>query len=262
MMNIDFQTDRMIIVVYPRLTGGKFLTNCLGLSRDAVLQDKWLALRQLGNKLDPGDKYNLIMDRLGKVGPSWNDLNLGCTQYFNSNLEEDHDLLIFPPMVQSVTDRGWYAFKLGHFYSEFDRYRLIWPNAQIIKLVNYQNFIMTYRKNEKSNRAQKYWNDVKNDDWPDRPPDSLDEYNQLSEKTRQELEILFEDEFRQTYLTDFADVDSTATWNCDWYLSAEDTVESVRNFYKLFNLRDFNPDWITNYWRLWTETMLRLDNIQ
>ena len=55
-MTIDFNTNNIVIVFYPRFAGGKFLINCLGLSDDAVFQNAKLAENQLNGKFTIDNK--------------------------------------------------------------------------------------------------------------------------------------------------------------------------------------------------------------
>jgi len=57
-MKINFQTPNLIMAVYPGGAGGKFLLNCIGVSKQGLLQDYKLTVAQLGNLLLSEDKKN------------------------------------------------------------------------------------------------------------------------------------------------------------------------------------------------------------
>jgi len=82
MEDINFSTKNLIIFLYPAGTGGKFLINCCGLSKHAVLQDKDLAESDLNGNLLSIDKFSILKQRLAKVKNKWTDLDLGCQQLF------------------------------------------------------------------------------------------------------------------------------------------------------------------------------------
>ena len=42
-MTVNFQTDKLIIMKYPPYAGGKFISNCLALSKHAVVQNEFIA---------------------------------------------------------------------------------------------------------------------------------------------------------------------------------------------------------------------------
>ena len=84
---IDFNTNRLIIVCYPRGAGGKFLINALGLSNGAVFQDNDLAMQQLSKLFTPEDKLAYIQTQVELITDQWTDLNLGCYQLFGMHNE-------------------------------------------------------------------------------------------------------------------------------------------------------------------------------
>lgn len=244
-MNTTYLPNRAVLVVYPPNAGGKFLINCLGLSCKAVLQDIDLINQQLQGLLTPKNKYDLLINRLKNVKDTWNDLQLGNAEYCNNALS----------LRKEMNHRGWYLFYWTHV-SDPDALQP-WlrrlHDPILIKLDNYDKFVKTYRKN------QSYWNRIRGDDWPDEPK-TMHEYNKLPLWIRQELEVQFEDHFRSLYLPDFGDTDFQIRWNCDWYLSEKTVVDSMKNLYEKLGLDDFNAEWIASYWRLWTETLTRLEH--
>ena len=82
MEDINFSTKNLIIFLYPAGTGGKFLINCCGLSKHAVLQDKDLAESDLNGNLSSIDKFSILKQRLAKVKNKWNDLDFGNQPLF------------------------------------------------------------------------------------------------------------------------------------------------------------------------------------
>ena len=75
----NYNTDKLVIVAYPTGAGGKFLINCLGVSKHACLQNWELY------DLTSTEKKQLILDRLqSTLKGTWNDLDLGCFKMFEN----------------------------------------------------------------------------------------------------------------------------------------------------------------------------------
>ena len=74
---INFNSDNPIIIQFPRFAGGKFISNCLSLSKHAVPQDKKLAEYLL---LHPDD-YQFRFDNLVKTLPPPHDMINWIAQY-------------------------------------------------------------------------------------------------------------------------------------------------------------------------------------
>ena len=75
---INFETNNLIIVAYPRMAGGKFLMNCLALSNKAVLQNEIYATKDLNGMLTSSDKINILRNRIKITNKVWVDLGMGC----------------------------------------------------------------------------------------------------------------------------------------------------------------------------------------
>ena len=71
---MNYETDKIIFVCYPPGAGGKFLINCLGISKHAVLQHQDLI------NYTTEQKQTFLFNKLsGHSGP-WKDLGLGCNE--------------------------------------------------------------------------------------------------------------------------------------------------------------------------------------
>ena len=82
---INFDTDRLILGLYPMGAGGKFLTNCLSLSSDVLLLDKELALKQLSCD----DKFNLINSMISETTDTkWEDFYLDEISFWQTYPED------------------------------------------------------------------------------------------------------------------------------------------------------------------------------
>ena len=144
-MNLNLDSDRIIILAYPRWGGGKFLANCLGLSSQVHLQDAELAKQQNSGQLWPEKKQHLLLDRLDKVNcdSKWTDLDLGCGRLFclENPARAVYDPKFFSPVITELSNDTKYFFRVAH--SEFflkDQLQT-WKNAQVIILKNTWDFV-------------------------------------------------------------------------------------------------------------------------
>ena len=262
-MGINFDTDKMIAVIYPPNHGGKFLINCLGLGNNAVLQDSTLAERQIKDGFLHNEKLQLLLNRLDQVGSKWNDLNLGCSQYFG-NVDFTNDGMVYNkqrynPVVSQVIDQGWYAFKALHT-SEAERlFCNHWKNTKYIRLHNFFRFYHTYR-----HTLNIYWNKIAGSSWP-QAPTSIEEFYQLPDSVVYELKNNFEGSIEtikklllvKNYTVPM-DEKNTIYWDNDWYLNEDLTIDNIEKIYQKLDIQKFIPDSIRIYRKKWLETLTRL----
>ena len=141
----NFQTSNIVLVVYRRQAGGKFLINCLGLSNQCYLQDMKLINQQRAGRLNQENKFNLLMSRLDEFESAllinknilWRDLRLGCAQVFKYTSD-----------VVTISREDNLFFKVCHGKEAFDKDIKQWPNAQVIEFINSSKFVnWRYRPN-------------------------------------------------------------------------------------------------------------------
>jgi hypothetical protein len=136
MEKFNYSTDKLVIVAYPTGAGGKFLVNCLGISKDACLQDWELY------DLTSTEKKKLILDRLASTPKgTWNDLDLGCFKMFENNLdgmtaEEIHGIDWEFQKIIDISHGNKYYFQTTH--NEQDCVKLVnaFSNARTINFIN------------------------------------------------------------------------------------------------------------------------------
>ena len=179
---INFNTENLILVCYPNGAGGKFLINCLGLSNNAVFQDAELANKQLLGEFDVNDKFLYLKNKIQNTKTSWNDLGLGCRQFFgigdeNYNCHSPDVIknLDFHSVINKLSNDDKKFFLVGHHPSSVERYRRVWQNAKIIYFKNCDNFILKFRKLYHHNDEDS-WRTLRGIDWPPLPPRNIEEY--------------------------------------------------------------------------------------
>lgn len=241
--------------------GGKFLINCLGLGNNAVMQERNLARLQLDGKLSVANKFDNLIQRLENIGNKWNDLGLGCGQYFggvyNYYPHSTPSTKNFYPEVAEVFNRGWYAFLVSHNLADYKIRKTIWPNHRCINFqCSSDRFFSTYRSNRK---IVQYWKTIRGASWPVECPLTKEEINQLPSFVTDELVGRFNGGIFN-FVVDHSESPEDVLWDTDWYLTESDTVDNVKRLYKHFDITDFNPDLIVKYRNAWLDVLTRLNN--
>lgn len=250
-MNVNFNTNNLVISVYPRFAGGKFLINCLGLSNDAVFQDARLADRQLAGDFDHISKIDYIMNALDEhhIDNSrlWNDLKLGCVQLFGSSednytaegketteWERPYVEATRPVTINQLTinftetaqrlSYGSHKFFIGtHSASKLKNILSVWKNPKLIVFTNTVNF--------RRLRAGEYYAEHEK-------LDSITNWDNQTSTFLKEKEL------------DVYYVDNNI------YFSEDRTINEIQKIYAWLNLSEFDEDAISTYYRRWIKTCL------
>lgn len=123
----------MLIICYPPESGGKFIGNCLALSKDCYLQDVTLMREQRAGLLPPEKKLQILLQKLSEVGNTWDDLQMG-----------DHSLNARRGTKESVELRNdckaWW-FQCSHELFDIEKITQMWPNHRRIILTNANQFV-------------------------------------------------------------------------------------------------------------------------
>ena len=276
------ETDNIIVVYYPRDTGGKFLINCLGLNNQAVFQDSHLAKLQINGLFTPENKISLLLSRLKETKTHWNDLQLGCSALFgishaeivNHNFTNNNFIKNLDPVIKLIIEKKLFFFIVAHDDYSLKNILYAWPNARIIYFTNYYSYRDTFRVNASDKYRnlkllRKEWAQIKKDDWPELPPASmqtlqffpkhiLDEL--YDEKNKYIINLIFDEKTRETteqYNEQNITLLSNNRWvekfTPDYYFTEDLTISNIELLYKKLNLFDFNKEYITEYYRAWMQ---------
>ena len=129
-------TSRLIILSYPVFSGGKFVANCLALSKHCHPQHRYL----LG--VSYADFYTELQNRFDQVGNEWVDLSMGCNELFSFDWEsQDWNAPLIPRYVKEIFEGNEYFCKTAHGDAIAKKYKCLFPNAQVINFVNCADFI-------------------------------------------------------------------------------------------------------------------------
>lgn len=251
MSQVNFNSDKIVIVCFPQWAGGKFLINALGLSSGAVLQDANLATQDIKGLLSQKDKFNTLKNRLLNVNTDdWNDLDLGCVQLFGDSVD-----LLEP--IPTLSNSDYHFFIVAHGYEQFSLLYQHWKNAKIIVFDNPDKFIKYRREDLKRNY---HWQLIRDDQWPVDPPGTIDELNLLDSYIQEEIykefsgfvELLTAESF---IVTDDAKnlsiIPNAYHWDNNRYFSKLDTVNGIEKIYNHLQLPNFNREYVSEYYDLW-----------
>lgn len=277
--NIHANTDRLIVAYYPNGSGGKFLLNCLGLSRHMVLQDSKLARQQLSAQLDPGHKLEILLTRLQQVTDNWCDLDLGCVQLFGDDWSFKHSKVPgfdlrhcrFDPIVHHLSHGNVYFAAVTHdvfaLACTLDR----WPQARVIRLTNSTRFRERFRNTDHYMK----WQQVRGPDWPSRPPVDLDQYVAMPEHVQQELRDFGLETYFTTPLLWACDQDwldqqeqqhwelvttdrQCWIWDTDWYVDRDIMIHQLAKLYAWLELDDLDHALVSTFYDAYFSALRRV----
>lgn len=280
MISVNKNSDKIIMICFPIGGGGNFLINCLGLNEQAFFNNTQLIKKQIQKEFTVSDKLKYIQQEFNKIKNSWNDLSLGFG-YHEPNSETFKHRHLQPVDYTSAVD-NYYIFLHTHTIDTANLIISAWPNSSTILFYNSQKFLKWRKYLE--NLVQSDWDSIKGSDWPQKAPQSRDEFNSLSEKIINEFdrfgnkELLCDFkskiEYNQTLLyylelensNFWADkhplnTDNLIYWDNDWYFSEDKTIEQIKQLYSLFSLSNFNELAIRDYYRQWFATLEKLSNL-
>lgn len=253
MINSVFDHDRCVVVQFPRFSGGKFLINCLSLSRWSVPQNSSVATKLFDNPCD----YNLRFDAVMSTLPSKDDMEkwiekyeFGDTQLFGTQVIPWNKGVRTEPdeFLSNVVNHNFFFFLVAHYHPQ----KLLdtWPNAKVIVLVNHTKF-STIAKRLKSpgdkssidNYSESKYNELAGPDWP-----AWDIFMSTGFDLDQVvLPSVIKEEMSQYYpcfntAPIVFDVDSCL-------FDREKFLRSMSDLYQKLGFDDFNQDLIGKFWQ-------------
>ena len=165
---IDFNSDNLITIWHPMFAGGKFIMNCLSLSKHCSILDSNATEYLLGNP----DDYEYRLSKILQTLPPKDKMIMWQQHYeFHSykfydyhGADEDTrnqiELLVFEELFKGNIDysNNVIASRISrlinakmNFFAEarvsgdnnskiLERYLDIWPNSKIVQLINFEKF--------------------------------------------------------------------------------------------------------------------------
>lgn len=276
------QYSNIVLIHYEIGSGGKFLLNCLGLSDDAVFYSAALAEKQLQGNFTLNDKINYLNHYLNeaKITKIWNDFGLGCYNMYEfthdqtkykDDFEEGTEILndlhsssipfadmkhkfhkVFTPLT---TSNPKVIFFISHSKKLTLKYLAHFPNIKIIQFDNYGCW--PFRKIKKNTQLASSWENIKGLDWPKKPPLSINEYNQLSDRIRKEVKEKFNNVYQKQLIENMLwDLPNLIyTWDVSWYLDETMFILKIEELYKILKLSGFDNTVILDFYKQWINTL-------
>ncbi len=134
-MEINHQTDRLIIINYPAGAGGKFISLCLAIAENVLHQDYQLAKSKIKKKLNEIGSFAISFKVLSKSSVDQH-FELGCEQFagFNAFYKEWQDERSNDLWIQCTNQQNYFFCMMNNFpFNKWEDY----PNSKHIILKNY-----------------------------------------------------------------------------------------------------------------------------
>jgi hypothetical protein len=267
---IDFQTPRAIILHFPRYAGGKFISNCLSLSKYACPQHASAVDYLIENPTDYQYRLNKVMTTLPPQNDAHNWINryeFGDQQLFGpSVLKWRNGVAVDQTTVQAnrLLQTSMHFFFTSHGHPS-DLLK-VWSCAKVIILINHWEFSRISKqlkfklidtKNHAGNYCKEHYELLSGDSWPNWDEFESSGFNAKQFVLTHPAHIVEEMiEFYPKYNTDTIitfDID-----NC--IFNQHKFLASMERLYQKLNFDDFNADLITKFWQAYID--LHIDTSQ
>jgi len=260
---LTFQNNRAIILHFPRYSGGKFISNCLSLSRHACPQHAKVVEHLIKNPMD----YQYRFDKIMQTIPPKHDAHHWIEKY------EFGDRQIFGPAASqwrngipdvNITDQADSLIESSmHFFLTSHTHPanilLVWPRATVITLVNHTVFGKISRrlksklvdnKNHAGNYCREQYELLSGESWPPWNEFESSGYNakQFASTCLDHIiaEMLdFYPEYR---------ADTTIIFNIDdCIFNQYKFLEEMEKLYQKLNFDDFDPALTSKFWQAYMD---------
>lgn len=259
-----FQTKNATILSYVPYSGGKFLSNCLSLSKHACPQDPFTAeyllnhpddyeyrLQSVLKTLPPHDKllqwrsYEFGDIKLyGSAFVSWNSGQIGDVNRLTMDLCRSH-----------------MKFFICNHAMDPSNLVKIWNNATVVRLINVSRFqkICLAKKNSEhidniseisGNFCQEKYEQLKGNDWP-----SWNKFEGVGYDVRYiaDVDDTICQEIGKFYPLHHCK-NPVTLYNVDSnYFETDKFLLSIKELYQKLNLNDFNPDLVKYFYTKYME---------
>jgi hypothetical protein len=161
------------------------------------------------------------------------------------------DKSTWPEYYQKIKGNFLYLENMSKFPKQIhDDIKLYLRNTQFVEKVKEQR---------KKDSFELIWNRLRDNEWPEIPPETLGKYISYPKQLRIKIEEKFDREFSQ----EDGDVDAIYDWNVNWYFSKESTLINVEKIYDLLELTELDKNEISKYYDLWINKLdeIKINNI-
>lgn len=264
--------NNFIIVAFPRFAGGKFIMNCLSLSKFCCPQDPVVAEYLLTHPDDYNYRFNAIMKTLPETREemiNWVDrYEFGDYQlYQHMHTKWNFGIKCEPnDLVNRLLDSGFHLFLTSHGGEiSIRNLATVWPNAKIIQIINHVKFskIAHGLKCTESitldqcagNYCRSKYTMLAGHDWP-----SWEEFESVGYNIQKLSGYeLVADEILSFYNWRGFDND-IFLFNIDESIfNRSKFLASIELLYKSFGFSDFNSELVGKFWQSYMS--LHVDNV-
>ena len=241
-----------IILQFPRFAGGKFISNCLSMSRHCVPQNKLLAEYLIDKPSDYQYRYFNIMRTLPPATDMTNWINkyeLGDTQLFGKcHYDWRQGIPCSDNLIDKLYESDLNFFIVSHSGpDEILKINKVWPNSTVILLKNYQKFYeisaglksskMEPIKDHAGNYCKESYNILKGSSWP-----LWEEYEANNYQTDHiEMHEYYHWHLVKNPIIAF-DMDNTIFKEIEFLVAME-------SLYQQLGYSDFNAELISSFWK-------------
>lgn len=258
---INFQNYRAIILHFPRYAGGKFISNCLSLSKHACPQHASAVAHLIDNPLDYQYRYNKVIETL----PPQNDVHNWINKYefgdyqlyglavekWQNGIADNQTTLAANHLFTS----SMHFFLTSHDHPE--NLLKVWPFATVITLINHQKFSKISRQlkskivknaNYAGNYCKEKYKLLSGESWPAWQEFEWSGFDVNQFKTTYPACIIEEMvNFYPEYSTD-----KLITFDIDSCIFDQHKfLMAMEKLYEKLNFDDFNQELIAKFWKLY-----------
>jgi hypothetical protein len=260
----NFQTTNAVILSYLPFAGGKFLSNCLALSKHACPQDLSAAEYLLRSPDDYDFRLKTVLRSLPPKDQLtlWKNFEFGdhnlfgraVDSWWNGYPKESNDI------TQQLSHSGMKFFVVNHSMDAGNLLK-VWKQATIIRLINFRKFqdlsisiknqsVPQDRSSISGNYCQEKYELLRGPDWPDwwdfeHHGYDASKIDDLDIAVQQEISTFYRLHYMKNQVLLF-DVD-----RC--YLDQEQFMPAVKELYQQLEFTDFRPELVESFYKKYIE---------
>lgn len=273
MTTLNFLTNKVVILYYPTFAGGKFIANCLSLSRHAIPQCREVAKHLIKNPTDYTYRLDAVLSTLppkNKMREWRSGWEFGDTEFYQGDVLTHVNNWKQGITTNASTDQllaetienNMCFFITAHSggISEVEALVDLWKNARIIGLINYSKFwnIAKTLKGDNNdmltlsayagNDCEEKYQAIKGKDWPEwkvfekchYDVDKVVKYATISDDIKEEMKIFYQWNQIKNQIFCF-DVDNS-------YFNKAIFLDTIKQLYDWFGFTDYNPKLLEQYY--------------
>jgi hypothetical protein len=264
-MDRHFLTSRATVVSYPAYCGGKFLINCLALSKWACPQDP-IAAQYL---VDRPNDYDYRLDTVLRTLPhqdrmkDWQSFEFGDQQlygYQTVKMWQQGQAIELNDITMKICDANLQFFLVDNTLEPLGLLK-IWKSAKIVRLINAKQFqrISLEKKTNNTdidpkkyngNYCEEFYDKLKGPDWPawsefEKYGYDIRKISDVDTGIMEEIGAFYRVHLIENQVSLF-DVDQC-------YLDKKQFMKALQQLYSFFGFDDFNYELIERFYDRYIE---------